>query len=103
MRRGDEPRSARAIDLPIRVGVHTGEVEFVGDDVRGIAVHTAARILGLAGPNEILISSTTGDLLDGSDLILEDAGLHELKGLTGARQVFRLVERPMGHVVPADR
>jgi class 3 adenylate cyclase len=89
-------RAAGAIDLPIRVGVHTGEVEFVGDDVRGKAVHTTARILGLAGPNEVLLSSATADLVDSPDLIVEDAGLHELKGLTGARQVFRLVERPAG-------
>jgi class 3 adenylate cyclase len=86
--------SAQAIDLPIRVGVHTGEVEFVGDDVRGIAVHMAARVLALAGPNDVLISSTTSDLIDGSGLVLEDAGLHELKGLSGARQIFRLVVQP---------
>jgi class 3 adenylate cyclase len=89
-------RSARAIDLEIRVGVHTGEIELVGDDVGGIAVHVAARVLALAGPNEVLVSSTTSGLLEGSGLILEDAGSHELKGLPGARQVFRLV-------VPVDR
>jgi class 3 adenylate cyclase len=89
-------RSARAIDLEIRVGVHTGEIELVGDDVGGIAVHVAARVLALAGPNEVLVSSTTSGLLEGSGLLLEDAGSHELKGLPGARQVFRLV-------VPVDR
>ena len=83
-------RSAKAMDLPIRVGVNTGEVEFVGDDVRGIAVHAAARMLDHAGPNEVLISTTTRDLLEGSPLTLEDAGTYELKGLTGARQLFRL-------------
>lgn len=83
--------SARATDLPIRVGVHTGEVELVGSDVRGLAVHTAARLLGLAGANEVMVSATTRDLLDSSDLVLEDAGMHELKGLSGARQVYRLV------------
>jgi class 3 adenylate cyclase len=83
--------SAQAINLPIRVGVHTGEVEFVGGDVRGIAVHAAARVMSLAGPNEVMVSSTTSDLLEGSDLILEDAGAHELKGLSGARQIYRLV------------
>jgi class 3 adenylate cyclase len=89
-------RSARAIDLEIRVGVHTGEIELVGDDVGGIAVHVAARVLALAGPNQVLVSSTTSGLLEGSGLLLEDAGSHELKGLPGARQVFRLV-------VPVDR
>lgn len=87
-------RVARAIDLPVRIGLHTGEVEFVGGDVRGIAVHAAARVLSLAGPNEVLVSSTTSDLLEGSDLVLEDAGRHEMKGLSGARQVFRLVLPP---------
>lgn len=85
-------RSARAIGLPIRVGIHTGEVEFSGGDARGIAVHAAARILSLAGPDEVLVSSTTKELLEGSALILEDAGTHELKGISGARQVFRLVD-----------
>ena len=83
-------KSAERMDLPIRVGVNTGEVEFVGDDVRGIAVHAAARILDRAGPNEVLISMTTRDLLEGSHLTLEDAGTYELKGLAGARQLFRL-------------
>jgi class 3 adenylate cyclase len=87
-------RSAQSNDLPIRVGLHTGEVEFIGGDVRGIAVHAAARVMSLAGPGEVLVSSTTSALLEGSDLVLEDAGTHELKGLSGARQVFRLVVSP---------
>ena len=84
-------RSVRAIGLEIRAGLHTGEIELVGDDVRGIAVHAAARILALAGPGEVLVSATTAGLLEGSGLSLEDAGAHELKGLPGMRQVFRLV------------
>jgi class 3 adenylate cyclase len=83
-------RSARDIDLPIRVGVHTGEVEFIGGNVRGMAVHTAARVMGLAGPDEVVVSATTAGLLEGSGVVLEDAGSHELKGLTGPRQVFRV-------------
>jgi class 3 adenylate cyclase len=82
--------AARAVGVEIRVGVHTGEVELVGDDVRGIAVHVAARILALAGAGEVMVSSTTAELLEGSGLQLSDAGRHELKGLTGDRQVFRL-------------
>jgi class 3 adenylate cyclase len=81
---------ARSMGLAIRIGINTGEVEFVGEDVRGIAVHTAARLLGLAGSDEVMISSTTRDLLDDTDIATEDAGVHELKGLSGARQVFRL-------------
>ncbi len=83
--------SVRALGLEIRAGVHSGEVELVGDDVRGIAVHTAARLLALAGPGEVFISSTTAALVEGSGVALEDAGIHELKGLAGVRQVFRLV------------
>jgi class 3 adenylate cyclase len=83
-------RSALEIGLPIRVGIHTGEVEYVGSDVRGVTVHAAARVMSLAGPGEVLVSSTTRDLLEGSGLVLEDAGTHELKGLSGGRQIFRL-------------
>jgi class 3 adenylate cyclase len=82
--------SVRAIDLDVRVGVHTGEVETVGDDVRGIAVHVAARLLALAGPDEVIVSQTTADLVEGSGLVLEDIGGHELKGLPGTRRVFRV-------------
>jgi class 3 adenylate cyclase len=83
-------RSTRAIGIEIRVGVHTGEIELVGDDVRGITVHTAARVLALAGPGEVLVSSTTSGLLEGSGIVLEDAGAHELKGLSGVRSVHRV-------------
>jgi class 3 adenylate cyclase len=83
--------SVQAIGLQIRVGLHTGEVEFAGSNVRGVAVHAAARVMSLAGPGEVLVSSTTSDLLEGSGIRLEDAGAHELKGLSGLRQVYRLV------------
>ncbi len=92
-------RSAQALGLSIRVGIHTGEVEFVGSDVRGVAVHAAARVMSLAGPNEVFVSSTTSDLLEGSGLVLEDAGAHELKGLSGRRQIFRLA--PLLEAEPA--
>jgi class 3 adenylate cyclase len=81
---------ANVLGLEIRAGVHSGEVELTTDDVRGIAVHTAARIMGSATPGEILVSATVMDLVEGSGLAFEDAGLHELKGLTGRRQLFRL-------------
>ena len=83
--------SARASGLPIRVGMHTGEVELIDGDVRGIAVHAAARVLSMAGTSEALLSSTTAALLEGSGIDVEEAGSHELKGLTGARQLYRLV------------
>ena len=79
-----------AMGLAIRVGVHTGEVELVGDDVRGIAVHVAARVLALAGPGQVLLTQTTADLVDGSGIALEDAGEHELKGISGVRRLLRV-------------
>jgi class 3 adenylate cyclase len=85
-------RVAQELDLQIRAGVHSGEVQVTSDDLRGIAVHTAARIMALAGPDEILVSATVMDLVDGSDLEFEDAGSHELKGFRGTRQLFRLIE-----------
>jgi class 3 adenylate cyclase len=83
--------AAGGIDLPIRIGVHTGEVELVGDDIRGLAVHAAARVMALGGADDVMVSSTTHDLLEGSNLTLEDAGMHVLKGLPGARTIYRLV------------
>ena len=82
--------AAREMGISIRVGVHTGEVEFVGGDARGVAVHAAARVLSRAGPDEVLVSSTTRDLLEGSGLTLEDAGTHDLKGLSGSRSLYRV-------------
>ncbi len=84
-------QAAERLGLRIRVGIHTGEVEVIADDIRGVAVHTAARVMAVAGPNEVLVSETTRALSDGSGLTFEDAGAHPLKGLVGDRQVYRLV------------
>jgi class 3 adenylate cyclase/quercetin dioxygenase-like cupin family protein len=83
--------AAGAVDLTARAGVHTGEVEFQGEEVRGIAVHTAARILAAAQPGEVLLSSTVRDLLAGSGLTFEDRGEYELKGLDGRRSLAALI------------
>ena len=83
--------AARGVDLTARAGVHTGEVEFQGDEVRGIAVHTAARILAVAQPGEVLVSSTVRDLLEGSGLTFQDRGEYELKGLEGRRSLAALI------------
>jgi len=82
--------AAQGLGLSIRTGVHTGEVKTIAGDIRGIAVHTAARIMAVAGPGEVLVSATVMDVLDGSGLTFEDAGVHALKGLHGARQLYRL-------------
>jgi len=79
------------LEIRIRAGLHTGEVELAAGNLHGIAVHTAARVSALAGPGEVLVSSVTHDLLDGSGLAFEQRGLHELKGLSGPRPVFALV------------
>lgn len=86
----DIVRATHENALSVRVGIHTGELELIGEDVGGIAVHVAARLLALAAADEVLVSSTTRDLIEGSGLVLADAGRHELKGVSGARQVYRL-------------
>lgn len=83
-------RVVREDGIEVRVGVHSGEMERHTDDLRGVAVHAAARIAALAGPGEVLVSASTVALLEGSGLSFSDAGEHELKGLTGRRRVYRL-------------
>jgi class 3 adenylate cyclase len=84
-------RSIARLGIAIRAGVHTGEVEFVGDNVRGLAVHETARVAAVATAGEVLISATTKHLLEGSGIALESAGVHELKGLGEARELFRIL------------
>jgi len=84
-------RRVRTAGLEIRAGLHTGEVELVPEDVRGVAVHEAARVMALAGPGEVLISGVTRDLLAGSGLTFESRGRHELKGIDGDRELFALI------------
>jgi class 3 adenylate cyclase len=73
--------AVRALGIEIRAGLHTGEIEIVGDDVGGIAVSIGARVGALAGPSEVLVSQTVKDLVSGSGLEFEDRGEHELKGV----------------------
>ncbi|RLE11411.1 MAG: adenylate/guanylate cyclase domain-containing protein [Actinobacteria bacterium] len=81
----------RQLGLEVRAGVHTGEIERMGDDVAGIAVHIGARIAGLAGPSEVLVSRTVKDLVAGSGIVFEDRGEHALKGVPDKWQVFAAV------------
>jgi len=83
--------AATAHGLTARAGVHAGEVELQGDEVRGIAVHAAARILRVAQPGEVLVSTTIRDLLSGSGLDFVDRGGFELRGLNGFRSLAALV------------
>ncbi len=87
-------RASSDLGLQIRSGIHTGEVEMVPNNVRGLAVHTVARIVALAAPGEVLVSATTRDLLAGAAVTFEDRGSHELKGLSGTRAVY--AARPAG-------
>jgi class 3 adenylate cyclase len=80
--------AVQGLDLHIRAGVHTGEVELRGDDMTGIAVHLAARVQALAQPREVLVSSTVKDLVSGSGIEFEDRGEHELKGVPGSWHLF---------------
>jgi class 3 adenylate cyclase len=78
----------RAAGVEIRAGLHTGEVEVRADDVGGIAVHTAARVLAEARPAEVLVSRTVTDLVAGSGISFTDRGSHVLKGIAGEWQLF---------------
>ena len=82
-------RSAvQALGIEVRAGLHTGECEVRGDDIGGIGVHIGARVSALAGPNDVLVSSTLRDLVIGSGLKFEDRGAHELKGVPGEWRLF---------------
>lgn len=85
-------KTAEREGIAIRASVHVGEVEIVGNDVRGIAVHEAARIMSAAGPNEIVVSATTRVLAHGSKLDFEPLGTHTLKGLPDEWELFAYVE-----------
>jgi pimeloyl-ACP methyl ester carboxylesterase/class 3 adenylate cyclase len=79
------------IGIGARSGLHTGEVEVVGDNIAGIAVHIGARVAAEAGLGEVLVSSTVRDLVAGSGIEFEDRGLHELKGLDEPRRLYAVV------------
>jgi class 3 adenylate cyclase/pimeloyl-ACP methyl ester carboxylesterase len=80
--------AVRALGIQVRAGLHTGECEIRGDDIGGIAVHIGARVSALAGPNDVLVSSTLRDLVIGSGLEFEERGSYELKGVPGEWRLF---------------
>jgi pimeloyl-ACP methyl ester carboxylesterase len=83
--------SLRRLDVPVRIGVHTGEVELAENDVRGIAVHIASRVANIGRADDVLVSRTVKDLVAGSGIRFEDFGTHALKGIPEEWQVFRAV------------
>jgi class 3 adenylate cyclase len=80
--------AVQSLGIQVRAGLHTGECEIRGDDIGGIAVHIGARVSALAGPNDVLVSSTLRDLVIGSGLVFDDRGAHELKGVPGEWHLF---------------
>jgi class 3 adenylate cyclase len=78
----------KAFDIGVRAGIHSGEIEVRGNDVAGMAVHIGARVSSLAGPGEVLVSSTVKDLVAGSSVEFVDRGQHELKGVPGTWRLF---------------
>jgi class 3 adenylate cyclase len=75
--------AVRSLDIEVRAGLHTGEIERRDDDIAGIGVHIGARVGALAGPGEVLVTNTVKDLVIGSDLTFDDRGEHTLKGVPG--------------------
>ena len=80
--------AAKQIGLPLRAGLHTGEIELRGRDVGGVAVHAAARVMALSQPDEVLVSRVVTDLVAGAGLKFAERGPHELKGLPGRWDLF---------------
>ncbi|MGZ4563117.1 MAG: adenylate/guanylate cyclase domain-containing protein [Mycobacterium sp.] len=80
--------AVRSLGIEVRAGLHTGECEVRGEDIGGIGVHIGARVNALAGPNDVLVSSTLRDLVIGSGLEFEDRGMHHLKGVPGEWRLF---------------
>ncbi len=76
------------LGLEIRAGLHTGEIEVMGEDIGGIAVNIGARVGAAAGPNEVLVSRTVTDLVAGSGIEFTDRGVHELKGIPGEWRLY---------------
>jgi class 3 adenylate cyclase/alpha-beta hydrolase superfamily lysophospholipase len=82
--------AARELGIEVRVGIHTGECELIGNDVGGMAVHIASRVAGIAGPGEVLVSGTVFGTVVGGPFGFEDRGFHELKGVPGRWPLFSL-------------
>ena len=80
----------RRLDLQVRIGVHTGEIETAADGVRGIAIHALARIMAAAGASQILVSPITKTLTEGTDLTFAERGPHALKGLATPMDLYEV-------------
>jgi class 3 adenylate cyclase len=85
--------AVRPLGIEVRAGVHAGEVEVRGADIAGMAVHIAARVAGLAGPSEVLVSSTAREIVTGSRRVFTEHGEHDLKGVPGRWRVYSLLRQ----------
>jgi class 3 adenylate cyclase len=83
--------ASAGLDLPVTIGLHTGEIEVMGDDIGGIAVVVAERVRGHAGPGDVLVSRTVKDLVAGSGIAFESRGTHTLKGVPDEWELFAVV------------
>jgi class 3 adenylate cyclase len=79
--------ASEGLGIRVRAGLHTGEVEVIGEDIGGVAVHIASRVSALAGPGEVLVSRTVKDLVAGSEIGFADRGEHALKGISDSWQL----------------
>jgi pimeloyl-ACP methyl ester carboxylesterase len=86
--------TVRDLGIEVRAGVHTGEVELVGEDVAGLGVHIGARIASLAGPGQVWVSRTVKDLVVGSDLTFAERGAHRLEGVPDLWELYEVVRSP---------
>jgi class 3 adenylate cyclase len=85
--------ASSGLGVKVRAGVHTGEVQIAGRDLRGVAVHLAARIMDAAGPSEVFVSGTTKELASGAGIEFVDRGSREFKGFGGERQIYEAIRR----------
>jgi class 3 adenylate cyclase len=88
--------AVRSLGIEARLGVHTGEIERAGEDVRGLTVHTTARVMSSAGPSEVLTTMITRLLCAAGPYVFEDRGEHELKGLPAPIELFAVAPAPTG-------
>jgi class 3 adenylate cyclase len=84
---------ARSLGIAVRAGIHTGEVDLLPGNIRGMAVHIAARVAALAGAGETLVTATTREVVSADDLVFDDRGSHELKGVGEARRLYAVRPR----------
>jgi class 3 adenylate cyclase len=83
-------QSVRELGIEIRIGIHTGECELVGEKLRGLSVHIGSRVAGKADAGQVMVSQTVKDIATGSGFVFEDAGEHELKGIPDRWHLYRV-------------